>query len=99
MSNTTELGDIAIPVGFYIPKSGGDAKRRYRRIGTLMQTEYDDGGKNMWLKLNGDALSSSLLILTRQFMPKGDDGVILSVFTPKKEKPSADAQEPDGEPI
>ena len=34
-------------------------------IGVLMQTDYDDGGKNLWLKLNADALSSSLLILAR----------------------------------
>jgi|APGre2960657373_1045057.scaffolds.fasta_scaffold04791_3 hypothetical protein len=80
---TTELGDISLPVGSY--ESGDKIKKRYRRLGTLMQTEYEDGGKNMWIKLNGDALSSSLLILARAHMDKGADTVLLSVFA-KKEK-------------
>lgn len=78
MSQTTELGDIAIPVGFY--EKSGEIKKRYRRIGSLMQTTRDDGSSGFWVQFNADALSPSLLILTRAQMEKGGDRVLLSVF-------------------
>ena len=92
MSKHTELGDIAIQVGAY--ESQGKQKKRFRRIGVLMRTEYDDGGKNLWIKIHADALNPSLLIISRAYMEKGADMALLSVFPPKEEKPPANPDNP-----
>lgn len=91
MSTTTEIGDLAIPVGFY--DKNGEIKKRYRRIGSLMQTTRDDGQPGFWASLNADALSPSLLILTRSQMEKGGDRVLLSVFEKSDDKKPAQAPE------
>ena len=95
MSQTTEIGDIAIPVGFY--EKSGEITRRYRRIGSLMQTTRDDGNSGFWVKLNVEVLQPSLLIPVRQFMEKGSDQILLSVFDKdesKQPRPEAPA-DPD----
>jgi len=85
-----ELGEIAIQVGSY--EKDGKPKKRFRRIGTLMRTTYDDGGKSEWLRLNADALNPSLLIIARAYMEKGSDSALLSVFPKRKQ---AAASEPE----
>ncbi len=92
MSNTTELGDIAIPVGWY--EKNGEKKKRYRRVGTLMQTERDDG-QGFWIKLNVDALSPSLYVAARCCLAAGDDQAILSVFEREEKKTSTESAPAD----
>ena len=98
MANTTiELGDIAIAVGSY--KKGDKEHKARRRIGKLMETTYEDGGKSLWIKLNQEALSPSLLICARPFTQKGSDTVLLDVFRPDKDKAAPGEPAPDdGEP-
>lgn len=76
---TRKLGDITVPVGTY--QSGGEKKTRQRQVGALMETEHDDGGRRMWIRINGDALSPSLLMLAlRASEARGEDGVVLPIW-------------------
>ena len=81
-NQTIEVGDIAIAVGSYKHATKGERKTR-RNIGKLMQTTYADGGKSMWIKVNADALSPSLLMLALPHMLPGSDTVLLDIFEPR----------------
>jgi len=80
-----KVGDIALPVGSY--EKQGQKRNRNRTIGTLMRTDYHDGSR-LWIKLNGDALSPSLLMLAMKSgaLEAGDDGVIANVFEPREQQ-------------
>jgi hypothetical protein len=86
-TQTTDIGEILIPVGHY-QKEGGATGKRYRKLGTLLETTHDDGHVSRFMRLNAEVLSPSLLILARQFAKKGDDTVIVSVFE-KRDKTTA----------
>lgn len=81
MSKHTPIGDISIPLGWYM--KGAEKKRRSRAIGTLMQTK-DEHGTRHWIKLNAEALSPSLLILMSRngHIESGADAVICNVYAP-----------------
>lgn len=99
MSQHTNLGNIAVPVGSY--QSGNETKKRFRNIGVLMKTT-DNGSERYWIKLNADIFHASLYALIRQTsMEKGDDMVSAAVFEPRDEKkpaarPDAAADEDGG---
>ena len=81
MSTTTKLGNLAVAVGSYT--AGSDTKKRFRTIGELMKAT-DSEGERLWIKLNGEALSPSLLDLIRATdMKPGDDQVTVRVFEPR----------------
>lgn len=88
MAKHNNLGDIAIAVGSY--DAGGDngRKKRYRKVGVMMETVEDDGSKRRWLRLNADIFHASLFALaSRAGMKPGDDTVTAQVFEPRE--PSA----------
>lgn len=95
MSTTTEIGSIAIPVGWY--EQDGKTKKRYRNIGKLMKTTREGEGEGFWLALNAEALSPSLLIQARPLMDKGSDRVVLSIFTDDEKQPQKPAADPDAD--
>lgn len=115
MPETTDLGDITIVVGHYPDPSrrnqetGQPLRRnRSRRIGNLLRTTHSDGSSRYWLKLNGDALNSSLLMLALRATGKtGDDAVIANVFAKRDATPPAaggaappaEEEDPEGDPI
>lgn len=89
------LGEIAIPVGQY--ESNGQTKKRFRNIGTLMETTEDDGSKRQWMRMNLDVFHASLYALAAPFRRKGDDSVIVTVFPPKEKKPDEKPAEQEEE--
>lgn len=88
MATHQKIGDATIVVGSYI--KGNETKKRYRNIGVLMKST-DQDGERYWMRIDGDALSPSLLILARAGMMKGDDSVSVNIFAEREEAPE---QEP-----
>lgn len=98
MSQHTNLGNIALPVGSY--ESDGKTRKRFRNIGTLMKTT-ENGEERFWLKLNADVFHAALFALVRATgMERGEDAVIATVFAPRDEakaKPPATPAVPEGD--
>ena len=77
------IGDAVIQVGHYSAQGG--EKKRYRGIGKLMRTRFDDGGEGFWLSLHGDALNTSLLALAKPYLSEGSDAVNVTVFAKREQ--------------
>ena len=98
MSTHAQIGDIAIAVGSY--PSGDTTKKRYRKIGVLMESTDDDGGgKRLWMRLNADIFHASLFALASSVgRAKGEDSITAQVFVEREKKAAAEGvagQEPE----
>lgn len=95
MSNPSkhrEAGEIVLVVGSY-ETGNNETKKRYRKIGVLMESEEDDGTVRFWGKLNAEVLQPALFsLVARATTKKGDDQVNFNVFEPRD--PNAPAKPP-----
>lgn len=101
MPKTNNLGDISLPVGEYEVQGSNEKKRRYRNVGSLMETVNDDGSRRRWVRLNADVLHATLFALARPFMEKGADSVIANVFERREQgsKATTSTDAPTEEPV
>ena len=92
------LGNISLAIGEY--EKEGRTRKRYKRIGTMMETTRENGEREFWMRLDADILHASLYALVRPGMRKGDNQFTASVFAEREDgrPPAARAgQEPETE--